>query len=285
MGDWVALRPINASQGVIEAILPRRSQFSRQAAGHSTQEQVVAANIDTVFLVSGLDGDFNVRRLERFLTAAWDSGARPVMVLNKADLCPEVDALIQAVENIAPDVPVLAVSAESGQGLEQLYPYLGAGQTVALLGSSGVGKSTLTNRLVGSPIQRTQAVRLDDSRGRHTTTSRQLIPLPQGGWILDTPGMRELKLWQADTGLLSTFEEISELTHQCRFRDCTHQTEPGCAVQQAVADGRLERGRLENFLKLQRELAYQHRRRDQRAALEEKAKWKKIHKALRQHHR
>ena len=279
VGDWVILNPNN----VIETILPRQSQLSRQASGQVTQEQVIAANINTVFLVCGLDGDFNLRRIERYLLAIWESGANPVILLNKADLCSDWETCQSQVEAIAFSVPIKTLSAAYHQGLDQLNPYLKTGQTIAVVGSSGVGKSTLINQLLGQNRQTVRAVRGGDSRGRHTTTHRELIPLPTGGLLIDTPGMRELQIWQAETGFSQTFADIEALAQECRFRDCQHDTEPGCAVKQAIEEKRLSKKRWRNYQKLQGEIHYSHTRQDHKAKLEEKQKWKRIHKALRQH--
>ncbi len=271
VGDWVAVRPRPRERGAtIHAVLRRRTQFSRKVAGRVTSEQVAAANVDTVFLVMGLDGNFNLRRLERYLIAAWDSGAEPVVVLNKRDLCDAGDLAgkLVAVEAVAPGVPVYAVSAAAGNDLDALLPYLEVGRTAALLGSSGVGKSTLINRLLGREALRTAPVRESDSRGRHTTAHRKLVLLPSGGMIMDTPGMRELQFWSAGEGVNSAFADLSELATGCRFHDCTHRAEPGCAVLQAVGQGRLDAGRLESFHKTRAELAALERRQDPLAARE-----------------
>lgn len=282
VGDWVAIaaRP-EESAATIHAVLSRRSQFSRKAPGERTEEQVVAANVDLVFLVTSLDGDFNLRRIERYLTVAWDSGARPVVVLNKADLHHDVPGCVAQVENIAFGAPVLALSAVTGNGLEALRALLPPGKTGAFLGSSGVGKSSLVNALIGQARQATQAVRDDDSRGRHTTTHRELIALPEGGLIIDTPGMRELQIWTGDEGLESAFADVEALAAQCRFADCTHASEPGCAVQAALDDGTLLPERFRSYTKLQREIQYQALRQDQSARQIEKSRWKKIAKEIR----
>ena len=281
VGDWVAIR---AAQGdniaTIHEILPRQSRFSRKVAGDRTQEQIVAANLDTVFLVSGLDGDFNLKRIERYLVLAWESGANPVIVLNKADLYPEVEELVLEVEAIAPLVPIAVLSAAEARGLDALKSYLQPGKTVALLGSSGVGKSTITNQLVGTAMQKVREVRQDDSRGRHTTTHRELILLPDGGLLVDTPGMREIQIWAGEDSLQDTFADIEELAQECRFRDCQHDREPGCAVLEALEMGTLDRRRFLSYQKLQKEIKYLSSKQDKQAYLADKERTKKIHRIL-----
>ncbi len=278
-GDWVALRLSNQGATQILAVLPRVTQFSRRAAGKADREQVIAANLDYAFLVTGLDNDFSPRRIERYLTAAWDSGSTPVVILNKLDLCADAPSRIHAVEVVASGTTIHAVSALRGDGLEELARYCQPGKTVALLGSSGVGKSTLINRLLGSPSQSTQPVR-EDGRGRHTTTRRELLFCARGGMVIDTPGMRELQLWNDDEGLQMTFDEIETLARNCRYRDCRHQEEPGCAVREAVNAGTLDAERLSNLHKLQREVAWLDRREDPMGCLAEKQRWKNIHKSV-----
>lgn len=281
VGDWVALR-LFSGDGValIQAVLPRRSKFSRKAAGRTTSEQVVATNIDTVFLVVGMDNDFSPRRVERYLAAAWESGAAPVVVLNKVDLCADPAIRVAEIEEVARGVPVHVISALRGDGVEAVAAYCVPCRTVALLGSSGAGKSTLINALLGTALLPTAAVREHDSRGRHTTTRRELMFLPNGGgMVIDTPGMRELQLWQADEGVQATFDEIETIGRKCRFRDCRHRNEPGCAVRAAVEEGELAPDRLSSLHKLQKELAWFDRQHDQLAALEEKRRWKNIHKS------
>lgn len=282
VGDWVAARrPDGDGPCVIEALLPRTGAFTRKVAGETTEEQVVAANVDTVFLVSGLDGDLNPRRIERYVAAAWESGAAPVVVLNKADLAADPDACVAEIERVAVGVPVVAVSARSGARLDSLRPWLVAGRTVALLGSSGVGKSTLVNALLGEERQDTGEVCAEDSRGRHTTTRRELVPLPGGAVLLDTPGMRELQLWADPSTLGNVFPDVEALAAECRFRDCRHESEPGCAVRAADANGTLTAGRLASWRKLQQELRWLASKQDVRLRRQDQRRWRAISKAAR----
>lgn len=282
VGDWVVLEErVQEARATIRAVLPRRSKFSRKMAGFDTVEQVVAANVDVVFLVNALNLDVNLRRIERYLTVGWASGANPVIVLSKADLCDDVVTVLEGVESIALGVPIHVVSTVTGQGMKGLKSYLSGHETAAVLGPSGVGKSTLINHLHGEEVQRVHDIR-DDGKGRHTTTHRQLVLLPGGGIMLDTPGMRELQLWSGDNGLDDAFEDIAGLAAGCRFRDCAHAGEPGCAVVDAVEEGTLSRDRLVSYDKLQRELRHLEVKKDRRAAANERKKWRAITKDNRQ---
>jgi len=281
VGDWVAiLARSEEARARIEHILPRRTKLSRKVAGRELSEQIIATNLDTVFVVSSMNREFNLRRMERYLTMVWDSGARPVVLLNKADLCADAAAYAAEVENIAPRTPVHLLSGLQKTGLEAVQDYLARGTTAAFVGSSGVGKSTIINRLANAAL-RVQPVREQDDRGQHTTTSRQMLFLPCGGILIDTPGMRELQLWNQEEGAEHAFEDIATLAQSCKFRDCAHHGEPGCAIAAAINRGLLQPERLENYRKLLAELRFQERKMDPQVARQDKEKWKKIHKALR----
>lgn len=298
VGDWVLVSPRpGEGRARIERVLGRRTKLSRKVAGRAFREQVVAANLDVVFITSSLNRDFNPRRIERYLAIVWESGARPVVLLNKSDLhsLDEASAFAFEVESVAPGVPVHLVSAldPANPGLASIRSHLAPGETAAFIGSSGVGKSTIINALTSTASLPTRPVRAWDDRGRHTSTSRQMIFLPgaasggasNSGIVIDTPGMRELQLWNTTEGVAQTFDDITSLAGNCKFRDCTHHAERGCAVQAAISDGSLDQARLENLRKLEAELQFQQRKVDPALAHETKQRWKKIHKAQRDSYR
>jgi len=283
-GDWVLVRPTDPGRALIQAVLPRRSKFSRKRPGETERdridEQVIAANVDWAFIVGAAGKDWNPRRAERYLTLAWESGAQPVLVITKADLAEDLETLrAQAVE-AAPGAPVVALCAREGWGLEGLDPYLAPGKTAVLLGSSGTGKSTLLNALAGSELQRVQDVRADDHRGRHTTTTRTLFRLPSGALVIDTPGLREIQLWADGQAVDSSFSDIEAFAESCRFRDCSHDGEPGCAVRAAVESGDLAAERLESWRKLRREVEFLERRGDPVAEAAARAVWRTRARAI-----
>ncbi|MBS0662883.1 MAG: ribosome small subunit-dependent GTPase A [Verrucomicrobia bacterium] len=288
VGDWVVVRPRpGETVADIHAVLPRRSAFVRRAAGRTEVAQIIAANVDTVFLVSALDGDFKLRRIERYLAAARESGAQAVVLLNKADLASDPADVTAAVREIAAGAPVVTLSAAcDADPAAALAPWLAPGQTVALLGSSGVGKSTLVNRLLGSDHQRTAGVSGERDQGRHTTTRRELLLLPSGTLVIDTPGLRELQFWDVTAPMLDeTFADIAALATRCRFGDCAHRDEPGCAVQAALDAGELDAARWQSYLKLQRERAHAARKSDPRLARANRAVWRRIAKGQRARYR
>ena len=286
VGDWVAVEfPAAGENGMIREVLARKSRFVRKSPGKRMEEQVIAANVDTALLVSAMDGDFSPRRVERYLAQCWESGAKPVVVLNKADACREVAAVVREIEGCVAGTSVCVLSARTGQGFGELEKFLTDGETIVLLGSSGVGKSSIVNRLMGRAVQETQEVRESDSKGMHTTTAREIFVLPGGALLMDTPGLRELQLWNAEEALQETFADIGELAANCRFSNCTHGSEPGCAVQEAIAKGELDAARLENQKKLEREERFQQRKIDPEAKQEEKQRVKQIHKEQKEHYR
>jgi ribosome biogenesis GTPase len=274
VGDWVLQR-----EGVIHALLSRRTAFSRKTNLGLIEEQVAAANVDVVFVVAALDTEPNLRRIERYVTVAYESGAEPVLLLSKSDLCTDLEAAIVAVQEVVPGTPVHAVSARTGDGFEILVAYCRPGRTTVFLGPSGVGKTTLLNVLAGT--DRATAAVLDDGRGRHTTTQRELVLVEGRGIVIDTPGMRELQLWDADAGLAAVFADVELLARDCRFADCAHAGEPGCAVAAALETGRLDAERFAGYRKLEREEAFIAKKRDARLASDEKRKYKIFARSIR----
>jgi len=277
VGDWVVIRTRpEGGRVMIHAVLPRRTCFARKLAGARSEEQIVGANVDTVFLVTSLNQDFSLRRIERYLITARESGVNAIIILSKSDLCERVADSIDEMQAIARGVPVHAISVVTGSGLQDIAQYFQRGQTVALLGSSGVGKSTLINHLAGVDRLKVQTVRESDDQGRHTTTHRELVLLPAGGLLLDTPGMRELQLWDGDEGLQLVFDDIEALAARCFFSDCRHRDEPRCVVREALAAGTIDTARYESYEKLQKELKYVARRKDKLTEIMERKKWKKL---------
>jgi len=276
-GDWVVMQP---EPPLVEAVLPRRTRVSRKAPGEATAEQILAANLDLLLIVAGLDRDYNPRRLERYMSLAWDSGARPVILLNKADIGDDFAPQIEETRSLAGDADVLLVSALSGLGIPAVQALLEPGKTAAFIGSSGVGKSALTNRLVGHELREVGVVREADGRGRHTTVGRELIIAPAGWLLMDLPGIREVRPWN-EAGVEEAFEDVERIIAQCRFSDCKHKTEPGCAVQQALTDESLERARFDNYLKVRSEMAILDQQRAKRESIEDKKKLRKLHKTQR----
>ena len=280
VGDWVAGEPVPGEDKLfIQAVLPRKSKFSRKVPGKESREQVVAANMDILFLVTGLDHDYKPRRIERYVTLAWDSGATPVILLNKSDLRDDLDAIRDEVAQSAIGVDLHILSALHREGLDVVHQYLKPGVTIAFLGSSGVGKSTLINALLGEDVMRTNAVREDDSRGRHTTTHRELFLFPGGGMLIDTPGLREIQLWADEDSLDEAFADIAELALTCRFADCAHESEPGCRVKAALESGELSEKRYHSYLKLKKEIEF-IRLRSEARVFEERQKQREFAKMV-----
>lgn len=282
IGDWVQITlEDQGEKAIIHAVLQRKTEFSRKIAGNTSEKQVQGANFDVVFIVMSLNKDFNIRKLERFVLTAWDTGALPVVILTKMDLCPDADVLIRQAQAVAPGVEIIGVSSLYNQGLEQLTQFMGPGQTIALFGASGVGKSTLINTLAGKEVMKVNQVREDDDRGRHTTTHRELILLDSGVLFMDTPGMRELGIWDEGSGLEQAFIDVVNLEKDCRFNNCTHNQEPGCAINGSIGDGLLEQSRYDAYVKLKKEAAFVKAKADQRARLDQKNKQKELGKFIR----
>ena len=284
VGDWVVLRRRgDERRAAVVEVLPRAGYFSRKVAGVVTDEQVVAANIDLAFIVTSLDADFSPRRLERYLLVAREGGVQPVVLLTKPDKCDDVPARVSDAVTVAGEAPVLVVNPRSGEGMEKVVAHLSRGRTSVLLGSSGVGKSTIVNHLVGRDVRRTQEVRAEDAKGRHTTTHRELVEVPAGGWLIDTPGMRELQLWEVGDGFRQSFDDVEALAARCHFSNCRHLDEPRCAVKEAVESGTLLSGRLESYQALQQELQHLEAQQTERLRLEGRRRAKVMTKALRAH--
>ncbi|MFC1726410.1 ribosome small subunit-dependent GTPase A [candidate division KSB1 bacterium] len=281
VGDWVVYSEYDDSKAVIHNVLKRRTGISRNIAGKKTDEQVIAANMDYVFIVQGLDGNFNLRRLERYLIIALQSGAEPVIILNKADLCENLKNYISNVKEIAPDIKIFAVSALKNEGIDKIKEFLNTGETAVFVGSSGVGKSTIINSILGEDKQETGEVREKDSRGRHVTSRREIILLPGGGLVIDTPGMRELQLWSSDSGFEETFADIEVLAAGCHFSDCSHTEEIKCAVKEALEKGELSEKRLESYRKLQKELRFLRIKQDEELQIQERHRLKELYKEYR----
>ncbi|HLT23803.1 MAG TPA: ribosome small subunit-dependent GTPase A, partial [Ignavibacteria bacterium] len=273
------------NKAVIQKLLPRRSKFSRKEAGEKTKEQIVAANVDTVFLMTSLNQDFNIRRLERYIVLAKQSKADAVIILSKSDLCENVEDIIAEVKTVSKDIPVHVVSSLTGAGLDELREYFEGNKTITIMGSSGVGKSTFTNALLGYDKMKVKDTTEYKDKGLHTTTHRELVLLPEGGLIIDTPGMREIQLWESNDGIEEAFDEIEALMENCKFSDCSHSNEPGCAVLEALETGELDRDRYNSFLKLKRESQYFERRHNKKLQIDERKKWKAITKSVRKHNK
>lgn len=279
VGDWVAISVFpDESKAMIHDVLPRLTTFSRKIPERKTEEQVIASNLDSIFVVQSLDDDFSPNRLERYLVMIREQNIAPLVLLNKCDLVDQPEEYAEQITTLLPDIPVISLSAASGEGFEDLRSFLTDGKTFAFVGSSGVGKSTIINRLAGEELFRTQETRQDDSKGRHTTTRRELVIIPGCGLLIDTPGMREFQLWSGSSGMYDIYADILSIAENCKFNDCSHVHETDCAVLKALKTGELSVSHYENYMKLQRELAHLETKRSQKAALKEKNRWKQIHK-------
>ena len=277
VGDWVVIKPLeNEDKAFIHAVLPRKSKFSRKKAGETTEEQIVAANVDTVFIMSSLNQELNFRRIERYLALAWENDVLPVVLLSKADICEDIYGKLAEAQTVFTGTDVHVISSIKGAGLDELHRYFEGNKTAAVIGSSGVGKSTLINSMLHMEKMDVTDIGLYKDKGKHTTTHRELVIVPGGGLIIDTPGMREIQLWEGGEGLSELFDDIEKLALECRFTDCKHETEPGCAIQNALSTGALDSGRLKSYKKLLNEVSYFERKQNIKAQLAEKKKWKKI---------
>ncbi|MFO7446502.1 MAG: ribosome small subunit-dependent GTPase A, partial [Ignavibacteriaceae bacterium] len=280
-GDWVTgIYFPDEEKMIIHEVLKRKTKFSRNVAGKKHEEQIIASNIDYLFVMQSMDNDFSARRLERYLSSALQGKIKPVVILSKMDLCSDPEIKISEAQSVSDEIPVMAVSSVTADGIENVKRFISEGVTIAFAGSSGVGKSTLINLLAGEELLKTQEIREWDSKGRHTTTRRELIVLPGGGILIDTPGMREFQMWDANEGMEQIFDEIDELSKECRFSDCTHTLEKDCAVLAALSAGTLSEGRYQGYLKLQKEMKYLEQKDDVSSILLEKRKWRSIHKEM-----
>lgn len=286
VGDWVVIRPLlDEQKALIEHVLPRQNVFARKSAGIKTEEQIIASNIDVLFIMTSLNLDLNINRLERYLTLALDKKLKAVIVLSKSDLCEDLEEKLEQIKRLSDEIPVHIISSIKGDGIDELKKYFSGNKTAAIVGSSGVGKSTFINTLLGENRLVVKDIGEYKDKGQHATTRRELIMLPEGGMIIDTPGMRELQLWEGGDGLSDVFADIEALFGTCRFSDCKHESEPGCAIREAIESGKIDEDKYQNYIKMQKEVKYFERRKDNKALIEEKKKWKKIYKQGKEHMR